>query len=186
MKKVDFKWMASSIALATMLAAGTTMVIVSDANAAVFERKKETQGELGKVIVNPYKVAPLTAVIEREGKDPKNITVTVLGKPGGGINISYPVSEGALLNHDGIPVFGLYDDYVNQVKVDYTLDGKKISTVYKIRTNPFTARAFEGRYELKPKVEKAEAVKGFEGRLYMLTMMGNADNKEWAWARLAV
>lgn len=183
MSKMQVKRMASSIALATMLAAGTTLVVAPALNAAVFERKKETQGELGKVIINPYKVAPLTAVIERDGKDPKNITVTVLGKPNGGVDISYPVSEGALLNHDGIPVFGLYDDYLNQVKVEYTLDGKKISTIYKIRTNPFTARAFDGRNELKPKVEKATAAKGFEGRLYMLTMMGNADNKEWAWAR---
>lgn len=183
MVRTNVKQMASSLALGLILATGATVVVAPDSHAAVFERKKETQGELGKVVVNPYKVAPLTAVIEREGKHPKNITVTVLGKPGGGVDISYPVSEGALLNHDGIPVFGLYDDYVNNVKVDCTLDGKKISTVYKIRTNPFTARPFEGRYELKPKVEKAKAVKGFEGRLYMLTMMGNADNKEWAWAR---
>lgn len=173
----------SSAVLAAVLITGASVIYTPEAQAAVFERKKETQGELGKVIVNPYKIAPLTAVIEREGKDPKNIRVTVLGKPGGGVDISYPVSEGALLNHDGIPVFGLYDDYVNQVKVEYTLDGKKVSTVYKIRTNPFTSRMQEGRYEVKPKVEKAKAVKGFEGRLYMLTLMGNADNKEWAWAR---
>ncbi|BBA71519.1 aryl-sulfate sulfotransferase [Geobacter sulfurreducens] len=183
MVKNVLRGVVSSAALGAVLLTGISAVYVPEGHAAVFERKKETQGELGKVIVNPYKVAPLTAIIEREGKDPKNITVTVLGKPGGGVDISYPVSEGALLNHDGIPVFGLYDDYVNQVKVDYTLDGKKVSTIYKIRTNPFTARMQEGRYEVKPKVDSAKAVKGFEGRLYMLTMMGNADSKEWAWAR---
>ncbi|ADI85872.1 aryl-sulfate sulfotransferase [Geobacter sulfurreducens] len=183
MVKNILRGVVSSAALGAVLLTGISAVYVPEGHAAVFERKKETQGELGKVIVNPYKVAPLTAIIERDGKDPKNITVTVLGKPGGGIDISYPVSEGALLNHDGIPVFGLYDDYVNQVKVEYTLDGKRISTIYRIRTNPFTARITEGRYEVKPKVEKATAVKGFEGRLYMLTLMGNADNKEWAWVR---
>lgn len=183
MVKNVLRGVVSSAALGAVLLTGISAVYVPEGHAAVFERKKETQGELGKVVVNPYKVAPLTAIIEREGKDPKNITVTVLGKPGGGVDISYPVSEGALLNHDGIPVFGLYDDYVNQVKVDYTLDGKKVSTIYKIRTNPFTARMQEGRYEVKPKVDSAKAVKGFEGRLYMLTMMGNADSKEWAWAR---
>lgn len=182
MGTLHVKRMASLIALATMLGAGAIMIAPPETNAAVFERKKETQGELGKVIVNPYKVAPLTAVIERDGKFPQNIKVTVLGKPGGGVDISYKVSEGALLNHDGIPVFGLYDDYVNQVKVEYILEGKPVTTIYKIRTNPFTARLTEGRYEVKPKVEKAMAVKGFEGRLFMVTLMGNADNKEWAWA----
>lgn len=183
MGTIQVKRMALSVAMAMVLATAATTVVPTGAHAAVFERKKETQGELGKVIVNPYKVAPLTAVIERDGKTPKNITVTVLGKPNGGVDISYPVSQGALLNHDGIPVFGLYDDYVNKVRVEFTLDGKKVSTLYNIRTNPFTARMQEGRNEVKPKVEKASAVKGFEGRLYMLTLMGNADNKEWAWAR---
>lgn len=178
-----WKGIVSSVAMASMLLAGASAVWAPDAQSAVYERKKETQGELGKVIVNPFKVAPLTAIIERDGKDPKDIHVTVLGKPGGGVDIRYPVSEGALLNHDGIPVFGLYDDYINQVRVDYTLDGKKVSTVYKIRTNPFTGRITEGKYEIKPKVEATKIAKGFEGRLYMLTLMGNADNKEWAWAR---
>lgn len=176
------KTVVSSTALAALLVGGISATYVPESQAAVFERKKSTQGELGKVIVNPYKVAPLTAVIERDGKDPKNIKVTVLGKEGGGIDISYPVSEGALLNHDGIPVFGLYDDYVNTVRVEYTLDGRKVSTDYKIRTNPFTARITEGRLETKPTLESSKVVKGFEGRLYMLTLMGNADNKEWAWA----
>lgn len=166
---------------ACMLFTGVFFALVSKADAATMNWAKNTQGQLGRVIVNPYKISPLTAIIERNGMDPKNIRVTVLGKAGG-VDISYPVSEGALLNHDGIPVFGLYDDYVNRVKVEYVLNGEKVSEIYKIRTNPFTARITDGRYEIKPKVESATAAKGFENRLYMLTLMGIADTKDWAWA----
>lgn len=87
-----------------------------------------------------------------------------MGKPDGGIDISYPLSEGTLLNYDEFPTIGLYYIYVNNVRGEYTLDGKKVSEVYKIRTSPFTGRITEGKYEVKPKVESAKTVKGFEGR----------------------
>lgn len=174
--------MVSSTVLAALLIAGLSATYVPETQAAVYERKKATQGQLGKVVLNPYKIAPLTAVIERDGKTPKEIKVTVLGKPEGGVDISYPVSQGALLNHDGVPVFGLYDDYVNRVLVEYSLDGKKVSEEYKIRTNPFTARITEGRMEIKPSLDSAKVAEGFENRLYLLTLMGNADYKWWSWS----
>lgn len=79
----------------------------------------ETQGHLGEIIVNPYKVAPLTAVIRNGGYVIEKAKVTVLPKAGG-IPISYDVSRRMLLTHGGIPVFGLYADYVNKVRVEYT------------------------------------------------------------------
>ncbi|WP_024956015.1 aryl-sulfate sulfotransferase [Sulfurospirillum arcachonense] len=176
------KQVVSSVALAAVLSTGLSVVLTQDLDAAVVNRKVHFQGQLGKVIVNPYKVMPLTAVIDRNGKNPKDIEVTVVGKPNGGQDIKYKVSEGALLNHDGVPVFGLYDDYINTVKVTYKLKGKKVNDTYKIRTNPFTGRIVDGKMEIKPKVVTKKVAPGFENRLYMVTLMGTADNKEFAWA----
>ena len=44
---------------------------------------------LGNVIVNPYGYSPLTAVINRNTKQPTDIKVTVKGKPNGGIDIAF-------------------------------------------------------------------------------------------------
>ena len=175
------KNIVSSVALAAVLSSGISVVLSQDLNAAVIDRKVSSQGTLGKVILNPYKVAPLTAVIERAGKDPKDIKVTVKGKEDGGVDISYHVSEDSLLNHDGIPVFGLYDGYLNTVVVEFTLDGKKVTDTYKILTNPFQTRIVDGRKNIKPTIEVKKVAKGFEDRLYAMVLMGNADNKEWAW-----
>lgn len=78
-----------------------------------------TQGHLGEVIVNPYRIAPLTAVIRNGGYDLSNVTVKVLPKPNG-VPIEYKVSDKQLKTHAGIPVFGLYADYNNSVEVSYT------------------------------------------------------------------
>ena len=48
---------------------------------------------LGNVIVNPYGYSPLTAVINRNTKQPTDIKVTVKGKPNGGIDITYDVGR---------------------------------------------------------------------------------------------
>lgn len=58
--------------------------------------------------------------------------VTVLGKGEKGIPISYDVGPQAINTHDGIPVFGLYPDYVNKVKVDWTEEGKKQTYTWSI------------------------------------------------------
>lgn len=42
-----------------------------------------------------------------------------------GIDISYDVSDVKVLQHGGIPVFGLYPDYVNKVEVSYKKRGSK-------------------------------------------------------------
>lgn len=177
------KSIVSSVALAAVLSSGISVILSQDLNAAVIDRKSATQGQLGKVFLNPYKVAPLTAVIDRAGKDPKDISVVVKGKENGGIDVKYKVDEASLLNHDGVPVFGLYDGYLNTVVVDYTLDGKKVTDTYKILTNPFHARITDGQKNIKPIVEVKKVEKGFEDRLYGVTFMGHADNKEWSWVK---
>lgn len=67
------------------------------------------QGNIGEVIVNPYKVAPLTAVIRDAGYDLSDVTVRIVPKTNGQ-EITYKVSRTELKTHAGIPVFGLYPD----------------------------------------------------------------------------
>ena len=77
------------------------------------------QGHLGEVMMNPYGIAPLTAIVRDGGYTVKDVTVRVLPKPDGR-EIKYKVSDRQVLPHGGIPVFGLYPDYVNKVEVSYT------------------------------------------------------------------
>ena len=77
------------------------------------------QGHLGEVMMNPYGIAPLTAIVRDGGYTVKDVTVRVLPKPDGR-EIKYKVSDRQVLTHGGIPVFGLYPDYVNKVEVSYT------------------------------------------------------------------
>ena len=50
------------------------------------------QGNIGEVIVNPYKVAPLTAVIRDAGYDLSDVTVRIVPKTNGQ-EITYKVSR---------------------------------------------------------------------------------------------
>ena len=77
------------------------------------------QGHIGEVVWNPYKIAPLTAVIRNGGYELKDVHVRIVPKTGGQ-EIAYDVSRRELLTHAGVPVFGLYPDYVNTVEVSYT------------------------------------------------------------------
>ena len=87
------------------------------------------QGNIGEVIVNPYKNAPLTAVIRTGGYQVKNAKVEIVPKMNGR-KITYAVADDRIRTHGGIPVFGLYPDYLNTVKVEY-------DRVYNGRTEHF-------------------------------------------------
>ena len=86
------------------------------------------QGHIGEVMMNPYEIAPLTAIIRDGGYTLSDVTVRIVPKPDGR-EIKYTVSREQLLTHGGVPVFGLYPDYLNHVEVSYTreLRGKKES-----------------------------------------------------------
>jgi arylsulfate sulfotransferase len=95
-------------------------------------------GKIGEVVVNPYDIAPLTAVIRSGGYDLEDVSVRIVPKKGGQ-EIKYTVSRQNILTHGGIPVFGLYPDYQNTVEVTYTksIVGQKSERVeesYKIYT----------------------------------------------------
>lgn len=79
----------------------------------------QVQGKLGAVKLNPYGLAPLTAIIMNNGYVLSDVSVKILPKKNGQ-TISYKVDNQTLKTYGGIPVFGLYPAYKNQVEVKYT------------------------------------------------------------------
>ena len=148
----------------------------------------EVQGHLGEIVVNPYEVAPLTAIIRNGGYQILDARVTVLPKPEGE-EISYNVSRRMLLTHGGIPVFGLYPDYLNSVKVEYTrlFNGKteKFTDVYKIYGSPIYVEAsgLVNERSTMPKVRPVKVDPKFKDRLYLLNnaqdLAGKASHAVW-------
>ena len=142
----------------------------------------QIQGNIGQVVLNPYKIAPLTAVIRNGGYELHDVRVEVQPKKDGQV-ISYNVSDGMVLTYGGVPVFGLYADYVNTVKVSYTRvhQGKseKFSDTYTIYTPPAYNRV-SGDQFLRSALPKATVTtpasdKRVENRLYYINNMDEKD-----------
>ena len=131
------------------------------------------QGNIGEVVMNPYDIAPLTAVIRNGGYTLEDATVRIVPKKDGQ-EIKYNVSKRQLLTHGGIPVFGLYPDYVNTVEVTYTRNdnGKKekFSESYTMYA-PAVFQATNGIPSLKSSMFKTKVNKAdpaFGDRLYLV------------------
>lgn len=132
------------------------------------------QGELGEVVNNPYDIAPLTSIIRNGGYVLKSAHVKIVPKKGGQ-TIEYDVGPTALRTYAGIPIFGLYADYLNTVEVTWTrvFVGKEEtkSETYKIWTPPvyLDASWVDGRVHKTFDVEvKKKASKEFADRLYFI------------------
>ncbi len=148
----------------------------------------EIQGHLGEIVINPYEIAPLTAIIRNGGYVIKDATVTIMPKMKGQ-TITYKVSPRMLMTHGGIPVFGLYPDYVNNVKVEYTrlFNGKaeKFTDTYHIYGSPIYTEASGLKNEVSgmPKVTPVKVADKFKDRLYLLNnsqdLVGKASHAVW-------
>lgn len=132
------------------------------------------QGQIGETVVNPYGIAPLTAVIKNGGYVLKDVSVEIVPKKDGQ-TISYKVSNKNLLTHGGIPIFGLYPDYLNEVKVSYTRvygnKEEKINETYKIFTAPLYNEVAgidmqKSTFFTKAEVKKLDSK--FKDRLYFV------------------
>ncbi|QIZ77042.1 aryl-sulfate sulfotransferase [Ferrimonas lipolytica] len=144
-----------------------------------------TQGQLGNVVINPYDIAPLAAVIDLGGKRLLDAKVTVRGKGKDGRAISYDVERKNILTHNGIPVFGLYANHMNVVDVTYTLEesGKQVSETYKVQTQPIFTKALDGMQRPYPEMEVKTVKKGFEDRLYLVNASHRGtESKSMTWA----
>ena len=88
------------------------------------------QGNLGEVMMNPYGIAPLTAIVRDGGYTVTDVKVRVVPKTGGQ-EVAYKVADQQILTHGGIPIFGLYPDYVNKVELSYTRTANGKSETFK-------------------------------------------------------
>lgn len=167
----------SSVLVAGMLlSVGTTSALaIGGASGAKIDYL--VQGKIGEVIINPYRIAPLTAIIRNGGYDLDDVNVRIVPKKNGQ-EIAYKVSKKQILTHGGIPVFGLYPDYTNKVEVTYTksIAGKnkeKVNETYTIYTPPVYAEP--AGINIQKSAFFSEAVihkpasKEFSDRLYFLT-----------------
>jgi len=147
-------------------------------------------GQIGAVEMNPYGVAPLTALIHNGGFSLTDVTVTVKGKGDSGIPISYKVSNVKILQHGGIPVWGLYPDYQNTVEVSYkkskgNLAATDVKESYTIYAPPVTTYGSgTGQKVTLPRaVVVHPAEKSVKGNLYLMnhlsSILPNAAQVTW-------
>ena len=145
-------------------------------------------GPLGEVLVNPYGIAPLTAIIKNGGYELLDADVRVVPKKGGQ-EIAYKVSRSQLLTHGGVPVFGLYADYQNQVEVTARKRFKgQVETVkftYTIYAGPITGipSGAPNEKSLMFKANVKKVSKKFADRLYFVNNLGtpNAQTMRTVW-----
>ena len=162
--------LAGAICASFVLVADVSVASGGSSGPAVAFR---STGNIGEVIVNPYKVAPLTAVVRNGGYEIHNASVRVLPKQGGQ-ELAYKVSESQLLSHGGVPVFGLYPDYVNTVEIEYdrVFQGKTehFKDTYQFYTAPVYLRSnglnSQSHTTFDVTVEKMDSA--FKDRLYFV------------------
>ena len=147
-----------------------------------------TSGTIGAVVMNPYKIAPLTAVIRNGGYMLTDITVRIVPKKGGQ-EIKYKVSDAQARTHGGIPVFGLYGGYRNTVEVSYTKTAfgtsEKVKESYKIYAQPASIQqaGYAGVRDSFFKVNVKKVDKEFSDRLILVNNMiaAPADSTRAVW-----
>ena len=130
------------------------------------------QGHIGEVVVNPYKVAPLTAVIRSGGYELSDVEVRIVPKMNGQ-EIRYKVGRTEILTHGGVPVFGLYPDYQNTVEVSYTrhFQGKSehFKDTYRFYTPGVYTLSTGLPNQVKPfDIDVKKVDKAFNDRLYLI------------------
>ena len=64
------------------------------------------------IILNPYEISPLTALIIFETPKEEKVNITILGKDNNNIETSF---EKTKIHY--IPIYGLYPDYKNKIKI---------------------------------------------------------------------
>lgn len=134
------KKILSSALLATMLlSVGVTQALAIGGPSGP-KIDWQVQGKLGAVKLNPYGLAPLTAIIMNNGYVLSDVSIKILPKKNGQ-TISYKVDNQTLKTYGGIPIFGLYPAYKNQVEVKYTksavgFKNETITETYQITTGP--------------------------------------------------
>jgi arylsulfate sulfotransferase len=126
-------------------------------------------GKLGAVVVDPYGNAPLTALVELDSHTITDVKVTVHGKGEKGVPVTYSVGEQTLKNHDGVPIFGLYQKFANKVTIEYKENGNAMKDDYVVQTSAIVNRYIDNRsFSDLQKTRVIKVAPGFEDRLYLV------------------
>ena len=185
---MKFKYALTSLALsvAAITSIPDTAFAIGGASGAKIDYQR--QGQLGEVVMNPYDIAPLTAVIRNGGYQLRDVSVRIVPKENGQ-EIAYKVNNKYLLTYGGIPVFGLYPDYLNTVEVAYTrIYGSKIENIkesYKMYAPPAYNESAGTKEETSAffTVDVKKTSPEFQGRLYLLNNLkdksGNGTRTVW-------
>lgn len=177
--KIEVTKIAAAVLMAST-AVAIPMTATAGAGPSGAHYTYEIPGQIGAVAVNPYQIAPLTAVIYNGGYVLKNVSVRIVPKENGQ-EIKYDVSDNQAKTYGGIPVFGLYADYRNTVEVEYDRwqgsDKKHIKETYRIYTSPAYVNT-DGYGARDAGFFKAEVKKvdpEFKDRLYFVNNLGQLD-----------
>lgn len=176
-KKLVVRTMIAAVAFAL---AGGAFAAGGSSGPAV---KYPKQGQIGEIITNPYRIAPLTAIIRNGGYKLENVSVRIVPKKDGQ-EISYKVTPEEVMTHAGIPVFGLYPDYVNTIEVTYTRidakgEKKDIKESYQVYAPPVYGEV-NGSPSLKSTMFDTTVVKvdpKYKDRLYLVNNLLTAPSK---------
>ena len=98
------------------------------------EKSFDTKGytiDKPSVILNPYKVSPLTALILFETKSKVSPKVTIMGHD----ELTTYTHTFSKEKKHYLSIYGLYADSDNEVVIEYNEDGKDVRKVIKIKTN---------------------------------------------------
>ena len=163
---------ACAVSAAFLIAAPSAVLAVGGPSGT--QVNFQAQGKIGEVFVNPYRIAPLTAIIGNGGYELKDVSVRVVPKKGGQ-EIAYAVEDRICRTHGGIPVFGLYPEYLNEIEVKWTkktIEGPVEKTeTYRIWTPPvYLDPSWTHGRPVKTFDTKivTPAAKGFGDRLYLI------------------
>lgn len=153
--------LAGAVALTCGLTAASTF-------AAGFQ-PAQPAGKLGAVVVDPYGNAPLTALVELDSHIISDVKVTVHGKGEKGVPVTYTVGKASLETYDGIPIFGLYPKFANNVTVEYKENGKTMKDDYVVQTSAIVNHYMDNRSISDLQQTKViKVAPGFEDRLYLV------------------
>lgn len=153
--------LAGAVALTCGLTAASTF-------AAGFQ-PAQPAGKLGAVVVDPYGNASLTALVELDSHIISDVKVTVHGKGEKGVPVTYTVGKESLETYDGIPIFGLYQKFANNVTVEYKENGKAMKDDYVVQTSAIVNHYMDNRSISDLQQTKViKVAPGFEDRLYLV------------------
>ena len=122
---------------------------------------------------NIIQLSPLSAIIK--DKNIKNAIVTINSKNNQEFPFIYKVNNKTIKQYDGVPIFGLYEDFNNKIDIEYQVNNEIKKDTYYLQTQKITSE----------KIEIQNSNKRFDNRFYFVInedsafMIDIAGNIRW-------